>query len=263
MKTNSQTFSFSRFVDCITRDFTLNGRSWLLKGLMMFGVTAILLLLATRPNGDNGFYDYNAIQEDGCFLIFRFCGSVFCALGASLFMENMTTNSQRLSTIMVPASALEKFMSRWMICVLGVTIAFLLCYALADMVRVSFWSYYYNDVPGLRYVGPFEIQKQAEHWYYLWGSFAACQSIFVLGSTVWPKNSFLKTFGALVAFAIVFTFLTGKIYTLSLPEGHYYLSGHARQCLEHLPDFVPACCVVFCYITAYFRMKESEIINRF
>ena len=255
MKTKSQIFDFDRFVNCLKRDLTLNGRSWLLKALMMLGVTTILLCLVP--------------DAGATFVIFRFCFTVFCALGASLFMENMTSNGLRLNTLMSPASTLEKFLSRWVICVLGTTIAFLICFALADLIRVGFYSIFYpegvwfdGNVYGIRYLGPIEMLKQAEHWYYLWGSIATVQAIFVLGSTVTPKNAFLKTFGTLLVFMVTFVFVIGYVYTVLGPKRGYIVDNTSEMLLDTLPKIVPICVTVFCYITAYFRMKESEIINR-
>ncbi|MDE5595217.1 MAG: hypothetical protein K2I89_06570 [Muribaculaceae bacterium] len=258
MKTKSQIFDFDRFVNCLKRDLTLNGRSWLLKALMMLGVTTILLVLSTGVT----------LDSEPSFVVFRFCGTVFCALGASLFMENMTSNGLRLNTLMSPASTLEKFLSRWVICVFGTTIAFLICFALADLLRVGFYNIYYHNVfdghylDNIRYLGPIEMMKQTEHWYYLWGSIATVQAIFVLGSTVAPKNAFLKTFGTLLVFMVIFVCVIGYVYTVLGPKGGYIVDNTSEKLLDTLPKIVPICVTVFCYITAYFRMKESEIINR-
>lgn len=263
MKTKSQIFDFGRFLNCIKRDLTLNGRSWLLKAFMMLGVTTILLLFATMPGRmeliDPANYSWG--QYGRAFTAFRFCGTVFCALGASLFMENMTSNGLRLNTLMSPASTLEKFLSRWVICVLGTTIAFLICFALAGLIRVAIFSWYY-DLPSLRYLGPIDMMKLAEHWYYFWGSIATVQAVFLLGSTVAPKNAFLKTFGALVILVLAWGFAVGNTYAALLPEGYRFHPENPDELFDTIARIMPVIWVTFCYITAYFRMKESEIINR-
>lgn len=255
MKTKSQIFDFGRFLNCIKRDLTLNGRSWLLKAFMMLGVTTILLCLVP--------------DEGATFVIFRFCGTAFCALGASLFMENMTSNGLRLNTLMSPASTLEKFLSRWVICVLGTTIAFLICFALADLIRVAYYSIYYPEgvwfdghMYGIRYLGPIEMMKQTEHWYYFWGSIATVQAIFVLGSTVAPKNAFLKTFGALIILIVAWGFAVGNVFAALLPDAYRFRPENPEEIFDTIARIMPIVVLTFCYITAYFRMKESEIINR-
>ena len=258
MTTKSQIFDFGRFLNCLKRDFALNGRSWMLKVLMMLGALTIMLTFMTGVTMDSG----------GLLVLFRFCATVFCALGASMFMENMTSKGLRINTLMSPASTLEKFLSRWVICVLGTTIAFLVCFALADLIRVGYFQiYYHNGFEGLplhdiRYYGPFEIMAQAEHWYYLWGSIAGVQAIFVLGSTVAPKNAFLKTFGVLIILIVAWGLAVGNVFAALLPDAYRFRPENPEEIFDTIARIIPIVVLTFCYITAYFRMKESEIINR-
>lgn len=262
MKTQSQIFDFSRFGDCLIRDFRLNGKAWMLKALMMLGVTTILLLFATVPHmSPIGVVNYADLQEEGTFLIFRFCGAAFCTLGASMLMENMTTNGQRLNSLMSPASDLEKYLSRFLICIVGVTVAFLISFAIADAIRVLYVMHKYGDIDGLSYVGPFGVQVFAESKFYLWGFFVAAQATFALGSTVWPKNAFLKTFGAIIVLIIIFVFLSNGVYAAFHKPG--FNITETPDWIENSAKIVPGVWAVFCYVTAYFRFKESEIINRF
>lgn len=260
MKTQSQIFDFGRFADCVSRDLRLNGKSWMLKALMMLGVTTLLLIFSTHPFvGPDGIVEYAYKQADGVFLIFRFCGAVFCALGASMLMENMTSNGMRLNSLMSPASDLEKYLSRFLICIVGVTVAFIICFAIADAIRVAYITHEYGDIDGLSYVGPFGVQVYAESEFYLWGFILAVQATFALGSTVWPKNAFLKTFGVIVALLIIFSFMAKGVFSL------FHIPGFrpTPDWIETLGKTVPAIWAIFCYITAYYRFKESEIINRF
>lgn len=263
MKTQSQIFDFGRFGDCLMRDLRLNGKSWMLKALVMLGVTSLLLLLAASPNMNYNAsgYNYRLVQEEGCFLIFRFCGSVFCALGASMLMENMTTNGQRLNSLMSPISDLEKYLSRFLVCIVGVTLAFLVCFAIADAIRVLYIRANYGELTGLSYLGPFGVQAFAESEFYLWGFLLAAQATFALGSTIWPKNAFLKTFGTIIVLLIVFWILSNFVYTAFHKPG--LNTPTAPDWIENAAKIVPGVWAVFCYITAYFRFKESEIINRF
>ena len=260
MKTQSQIFDFGRFAACLRRDIALNGKSWALKALMMLGVTTILLIIATHPIYISD-YSYEAAQADGDLTIFKFCGSVFFALGASMFMENMTSSGLRLNSLMSPASNLEKYLSRLVICVVGVIAAYLICYAIADALRVAYVHYRYSSLTGVRYIGPLAIQSFAESKFYLWGYLLAVQATFVLGSTFWPKNSFLKTFGTMVVLAIVLIILTERVFSICYRPGYAWFG--LPEFLDILIKAIPLCWSVFCYVTAYFRFKESEIINRF
>ena len=260
MKTQSQIFDFGRFADCVSRDLRLNGKSWMLKALMMLGVTTLLLIFYTHPDYDFvGCSDYAKQQEESTFLIFRFGGAAFCALGASMLMENMTSKGLRLNSLMSPASDLEKYLSRFLICIVGVTVAFIICFAIADAIRVFYIMHEYGDIEGLSYVGPFGVQVFAESKFYLWGFFLAVQATFALGSTVWPKNAFLKTFGTIVLLLVIFRIMSDGVFSLFYNPGFRTVP----DWIETIAKTVPTIWAIFCYITAYYRFKESEIINRF
>lgn len=266
MKSMSQTFDLTRFGYCLRRDLSLNGRGWLLRLLLMIAVTTLLVYFTTKPIAfDVDFMDmpdYEDFQLAGSFTMFRFCGFIFCMLGASLFMENMTTPGNRLNSLMSPSSNLEKYLSRVVICVIGVTIAFVASFALAEFFRLIIIKAFYGDVAGLRYVGPFEVQSQAEHWYYLWGFMIATQATYVLGSTIAPKNSFLKTSGVLILLGIVLIIVVTNAYNLTRQPDCFWPTETAQELILNTFKYAPICWAVFCYITAYYRMKESEIIER-
>ncbi|MDE5554654.1 MAG: hypothetical protein K2J10_05665 [Muribaculaceae bacterium] len=265
MKTVSQTFDFSRFGHCLKRDLTLNGRGWLLRLLLMIAVTTLLLYIATKPiiDFDFGFMpDYDDIQINGSYKVFCFCGFIFCMLGASLFMENMTTPGSRLNSLMSPASQVEKYISRMLICVVGVVVAFIASFALAELFRFLIIKAFFGDVAGLRYISVLEVQNQSEHWYYLWELLLVTQATYVLGSTIAPKNSFLKTSGALILLNILLITAMTSVYNISLTPGCLWPAKDAQELIINTFKFAPACWTVFCYITAYYRMKESEIIER-
>ncbi len=76
-----------------------------------------------------------------------------------MFMENMTSSGLRLNSLMSPASNLEKYLSRLVICVVGVIAAYLICYAIADALRVAYVHYRYSSLTGVRYIGPLAIQS--------------------------------------------------------------------------------------------------------
>ena len=266
MKPMSQTFDITRFGYCLKRDLTLNGRGWLLRLLLMIAVSTLLIYLATKPIAFNAefmdMHDYEDLQLAGSFTMFRFCGFVFCMLGASLFMENMTTPGNRLNSLMSPASQLEKYLSRILICVIGVTVAFVASFALAEFFRLIIIKAFYGDVAGLRYIGSFEVQSQAEHLYYLWGFMLATQATYVLGSTIAPKNSFLKTSGVLILLGIALIIVLTNVYNFTRQPDCFWPTETARELIIDTFKFVPACWAIFCYITAYYRMKETEIIER-
>ena len=191
---------------------------------------------------------------------------IFTGLGASLFMENMTSPGKRLNELMSPASTFEKYLSRWTVCVLGVTIGLFICFSLAELLRVLIIGWIWGDVPGLGYVGIFEALQQAERWYMPWCTMASVQATFVLGSTVWPKKSFQKTFGFMFTLQLLLVLTVIGTSELFMPEqSTLAITPHefTRDDLFNIWLASSIAWTVYCYIVSFFRMRESEVIHHF
>lgn len=271
MKTGSQIFDFKRYADCIKRDLTLNGRAWLIRAALMVAVMTIMLVLVSRDD-IHGMWNAQTIsiedQMDHGFNVLRVCMFIFTAIGASLFMENMTSPGKRLNELMSPASTLEKYLSRWTVCVLGVTIGFFVCFSLAELLRILIMEWIWGDINGLVYCGPFKLLKQAERWYFPWCIMAAIQATFVLGSTVWPKKSFQKTFGFMFALQILLVLTVIATDELLMPDPSQYVLkitpyDFTQDDLFRILSVSSLVWTAYCYIVSFFRMRESEIIHRF
>lgn len=266
MNASSSTFDFARLGLCVKRDIMLNGRSWMLRLLMMVGVTAIVYTFATWPGLHYG--SYQPLQLEGGFSAFKLCGVILCAWGASLFMENMTSKSKRITSLMNPASQAEKFVSRWLICLVGVTLAYLVCFGIADIIRIGFIRLFWGEVDGLRWLGPFEVMTQAEKWSYPLVSLISTQATFMLGSTVWPDKAFQKTFGFIIVLAIA----CGVLTTIGLKwfiTSHVVISESTAinlnivDIIVNTASVINAIWVTFCYVISWMRFREAEVINRF
>ena len=93
--------------------------------------------------------------------------------------------------------------------------------------------------------------------YFFW------QSIFVLGSSLWPKHSFLKTFTAFTILGTAFSALFAGLMTELDRPGYVY---RLPLLTEDEWFFIFACCVMlvtfFFWWLAYKRFKEMEVVNR-
>lgn len=156
---------------------------------------------------------------------------------------------------MLPSSTLEKYLTRIIICIIGfpllcfasIFLAYSICYLLLMLV--------FGNVVNFNFIDIFAFAD----WKY-WTTILSLQATFMLGSVVWPKNSFIKTtaailvLGCLWAMFLTFIFsnaMRGKVMSESVDNAQGYI--------------FPAVIIIwtiFCYVTAYFRMKESEIIHR-
>lgn len=258
MNAISQTFDIKRFGLNLKRDLLSDWRSWLTRLLMITGTTTLAMIILQ--------FNSHSYDIDDASKIFKIFAMVFCALGASLFMKNMSTKGLRLNSLMSPTSELEKFLTRWVICIVGVFVCYIVCFAIADLLRVGIMQFYEHSEPlDLRLMDPFSVMLSGDFSSDFWISLIFSQSVFLLGSTVWPKDSFRKTFGALIIIGVV----CGLIFTgvMSWLLRKYVIFGYTDDSFEesiiNARWYIYAVIIVFNYVVAWFRFRESEIIHRF
>lgn len=99
-----------------------------------------------------------------------------------------------------------------------------------------------------------------------WFSLASSQAAYVLGSTIWPKNSFIKTLGAMAVVQFIYGFaavyVSSTLFhgrTVDVPVVDFQAIADIFINTVTIASIVSA---LFCYIVAYFRMREDEIIQR-
>lgn len=277
---SSQTFCGARFAATMRRDWRMERSAWGVRFLAMFGVLVLFVLVTSWfvhkvvPEESEPYYGstvyIDGIEKIGLAFVCYFFLSIFISLGASLFHSGYGTAGQRLNELMNPASTLERFASRFVICIIGVTVAYGLCWELADWTRVLVMHLF--DRPAAPHVGFFEtfgvISSKTGYVTGLIICGTACsQASYALGSTIWPKLSFLKTFAAMFVVQSIYGMAIG--YAMS-----YFLAAHIGSGdVISAPDIHTSMGYtillvgsvvwsLFCYITAYFRMREDEIIDR-
>ena len=122
-------------------------------------------------------------------------------LGASFAFKTMKGKTGRITMLMTPVTAFEKFFFRWLIYVLVLPLLILLSIWLADYTRVLFILQYTLKC----------LYRSYRLQTFCWsgdGGYSLChswvdgsllillnvyiQSFFLLGSIIWPKNSFKK-----------------------------------------------------------------------
>lgn len=275
MRIQDTFFSFPRFVHICRKEMLEIWKRNILRILLMYGVMAIGVLW-------NGYFSYSIIYKTDvkvdpgwsfslwlfvCFLV------IFGCISASFMMERMRNKTNITATLMTPATMFEKYFSRWLIYTLGFLLVYLICFKLADYTRVLIYSVAYPDIETIAvtplsalissketYIGIFADSKEALLFlaFYL-----LSQSFFVLGSTIWPKASLLKTFAALIIISTIYGMVFGLGFKLWLAENNnvvgFDLSMESQYCI--LISFY-AFFALFNWTLGYFRFKESEIIHR-
>lgn len=270
--TDSQIFSGARFLATLRRDWVMERSGWCWRILAMFGFLFVVLMgtnwLTQKicEEGEMGMALGLAQEIAAAFVCFC-CMSIFAMLGASHFYAGYSSPGSRLNQLMTPASTLEKYLSRFLICIVGVPLAFMLCWELADWANVWISRVVYGDNAGghVGVVRAYEMVSDKMNAV----TFSALgivltQGIYLLGSTIWPKYSLIKTMGAVCVIEFIYGMAAGYTFSLFLDaeslRPHKELEMHVLMGDAFL--ILMCVCTVFCFVTAYFRMREDEIIQR-
>ena len=138
----NNTFSFSRFGRVLKRDLVENRKRYL-TALFIFFVALLgfqlaqvndYLLHSSRIEGIDFFNNY----IDTVTIFFYFVLALALCCSASEISIAMKTKEKAMNYLMMPATNLEKFLSRVSIAIVGVFIMALVALILSDVVRILF-----------------------------------------------------------------------------------------------------------------------------
>lgn len=266
-------FSVSRFMNVCRKNTIENWKTNMLRVGLMYGIMAVIFVW-----GGYLEYKHTSIERDQmvsfALNVFLWFGLICGCISASFTMEDMKSKTSRLSVLMSPATPFEKYFSRWLVSTIVFMLVFIIVYLLADYTRVLVCSMIYPEqyiIPAkLSYLFSSEphygfLRYNSDKLDFAFPVYFFMQSCFVLGSSIWPKNSLVKTaaacFGLLVVYGLIFaglldlfvnrTSLTSKDF----PEASY----DAAATFIYIATSI---LVLFNWTLAYFRFKEAEIINR-
>ena len=275
-------FNFKRFGLVLSKDFRENRKKYLLQWLTMFGIlTVVFMLYSYRALQGNHNPDFNQVFLQMSSFLFLGFGVFF----ASTSMNSMREKTSRIAYLTMPASNLEKYLSRWLIVTIGFIIFFFIALWMADAVRVVY-CHYRNPELDIRFldftklVNPEETINFRVYAFFSKEFFAFClclyfflQSLFILGAAFWQKASFVKTFSAIVVLVILFYFINwGMIKIVHHDFDNFgnqlgpFLTAKFFDFSENIFFLIGACLFIpftfFNWIVAFFRLRESEIIKR-
>ena len=155
-------------------------------------------------------------------------------------------------------------------------VVFFITFELADYTRVLVYSLIYPDVKEVILpVNLGDLVGSGKRWYLFHKTYELTlvlsiycfvQSLFVLGSSVWPKNSFLKTFVSVTIIVLIYVLvgmLVGDMLFSGSSKDYGYIFSSITK--EQVTVMVTVGFMLFAFVNwtlAYFRFKESEIVQR-
>ena len=219
MNTVNQTFDWSRFTAALRKEVVENSRTLMFTVIAIYALLSIVMIIGNIFTGTTGT-SLDEVTSSGVPVHYMFVGYILLfaiTIVASFSFKKLTRKTGRIDMFTSPASTLEKFLVNVLIYVIGFIVAFFICAQLADLTRIAVLWYFNDriDVPGpINFLptftqaysfGPMGDMMGVSKVFSL--GLLANAGLFLLGSVLWPRLSFLKTFAAMYAIEIVLGFL--------------------------------------------------------
>lgn len=261
MSAINQTFSWSRFVRVVNKEFTMNGRTL---GLTLAAIYLFFAFWLTATNvATRGM---KGLDLDPMVLF------LLIAIIASMGFNGLRSKGKRADYLAMPASTAEKFTYNAMFYVIGGVLAVVACIYLADLTRIAVLWFKRGDdflVPG-----PTAFAETVVKWVDMDGNAASClpefllnclwyASMFMLGSILWPKNTFLKTALLVLAYWVIMAYMHEKIvYSNAMTS-----DGVMRDIkfgVERFKQFmliVDCITIIVCWVGGWYLFKKKDVIS--
>ena len=274
MKINDTFFNFPRFANYFKKVLVEDRKRLLQRIITVFG----LLVVFGAIISDSCYQHYMEALKigivrseidpaiDGLMPLFVFGLFIGCALSASFIMEPMSSKTSRIYALMLPATSFEKYFVRWFIYTIGYLVVYYLLFLLVDVMRVCVFSVIYPEIDIITFINPYaEIVALRDEvpLGFVVSLYLLLQSIFVLGSSLWPKYAFLKTFTAYTILGMAFSaFFAGIMNLFNRPGNSYIMLELSDDTLFLIATCGVMMVTLFFWWLAYKRFKEMEVVNR-
>lgn len=205
--TNTRKIGDNRFMMMCGKIATEQRRTLLVTAGGFLGLCVILGLWS-------GFF--GGAPAAGNFVFYIVLSWIACSVVASRMMGEITRKEGRTALLMTPARAADKFVPRLIIVLPGMV---LLCalgylvYGYSDIlmmgIRFDIWPDLYNPFANW-------TENDTTTLGSMLAFFLLNESLFIFGSVMWPKKSFLKTFCLIALLQILLSFFAWGVFKMGL-----------------------------------------------
>ena len=210
----NQIFDWNRFVAALRKEVVENWRTLLFSAIALYALMAIIMIIGNLILGNSTTKPEVMMRYNFVYMLYGFASIIF----ASFAFRGLKSKTGRIELLSSPSSTFEKFMVNATVYVLGFIVVFPICAQLADLTRIAvLWPWMGGEnVPGpinfLTTIHEFAAQQDTMPMAMrsglevaLWIGLLAAPGLYFLGSIIWPRLSFLKTFAAVYVIEIVFS----------------------------------------------------------
>lgn len=278
MKLRDTFFYGPRFWSLCRKDILENWKINLLRLCAVYGILAVIFVWNGISTYSAPSSPYSQTVGDPLWGLEYWVGGLwgFFILGsvsASLSMERLKRKTGRISCLMLPATTFEKFLGRWLFTSVFFVLAYWVAFHLADLTRVAVCTMAYPDkefitpLPLFFSVGsemdPDKGLVETSVVWILVALYCFLHSFFMLGSTLWPRNALVKTFAAGIAICVLYVAVGNLFWAVVFADGTPWGTGYVYEDITIRVFYASAFVLsLINWTLAYFRFKESEIINR-
>lgn len=273
-------FNFRRFGLLLKRDLLGNSKKYLLLLAGMFIVYFLVeLTLFYFPSVEGGAVRY-AWEEPWARLLERaavnFSAVSLClfVFGMSPVFDTLKTKEQRVDYLMLPATRMEKFVSRWFLSVVMWSVGAFVTFVAADLVRMLVFPLLGHSIPS---AVPAYVQLlwdegrdtlatlagigcDGEDCLVMWIGvllYLSVHSAYLLGSAFFRKQPFICTSVA----GILLLTLQGFALPLFKAIAHQLLSPDVFWMWLYFILLLLLCFVVACYWLSYRLFSRVQVIQ--
>lgn len=250
-----------RIKSLMAKEWDEQKKHYLLIWLVYFGVMAVIFtwcsLMYVQDEISDGYDAVSSTQGEfwtGSSFIYPFYIMLLLLAVSSRgsdFMFGATDRQGLQANLSLPASIGEKFLVRWLFIVPFTYLLFYLAFLAADLVRVLICSVVYPDLKVFHL-----LIGEAWDWKLLLLSLSG-QSLFILGSTFWKKNGFVKTAAFLISCAVLWVAVTLTLSRLyENPETEVLYPLWAQYMLNW---GIPLLVWFVCTALAYWRFGDMQL----
>lgn len=269
----SNTFDINRFGKVMKQQLVTRQHS-VINTILGFGIAfSLVMIFSVSPltfgEISEGIYKMKLGQSIG----FIYPAVVVASqVFASYFIKDLYTKQARISDFMLPASLLEKFLSRVVMTVFVYMLAIFVGLVAGDIVQMiysalvhhgqfysvlSAISYSHFNVPTINDMSAFAIGMLSLLW---------VQSLYIIGGVLFRKTVWLKTTGILFIAGFLFTVLLSWVsfeFILTSDSFFSYLENMevSDGTASMIASVVLLCLIAFNYFIAYKIFKRLQVIN--
>lgn len=252
-----------RFARVLNREIQESKRTLLIYSLTIFLVLFFPEMVGAFFNRMTGNVLNDSMYE-GSFPGFLFLGGFI--ITSIAFAQDMFSRTGQHNWLTLPASTEEKFLAKALLTAIAYPVVLTIIFTLSSVVIEALALLFFgNPFTMFNPFGPY-VGKMILH-------FIVVQSVFLLGATYFRKAHFVKTVLALglIGFALsilatIFVRIVFAPYVTGMFGFHFTLDGYDFQNYTTLMSIGKwignivywALLPVFCWFTAYLRVKEVQ-----